>query len=155
MFLIGVEARAQSQSLWSVRVRPLGLVSNVYGLEGAWMSNEGMLKGFFIGPTAHFLGEQNDNRQAAINIAEVGIKFGKLFQSYRENAGYFIMELKQVEMEILKMSKLTQHRIEFQASRKRVENDLPPYKFITLRNQARQTARQFREIEREPLIPVH
>ena len=92
MGLSGSISCVYADSLYSLRARPIGLASGIYGLEGFWMlNNDSIFQGLFVGPTFHAFQGNDDPKQTALTNYEIGIKFGKLFQMGAPNRGWFVM----------------------------------------------------------------
>ena len=73
--------------LYSVRVRPIALATEVPGAE-FYLSTD---SGYFIGGTFHYFSGQNDTKNTALTNTETGLRFGRVFPSGVENQGWFIM----------------------------------------------------------------
>ena len=71
---------------YSLRIRPLGLVDQIYGIEAFATSPTG----FFAGPTFHYFAGTDSPKGTSLTVSEIGIKAGKVFYTQKRNQGWFI-----------------------------------------------------------------
>ena len=71
---------------YSVRIRPLGLIDQIYGGEAYVMTRSG----YFFGTTYNIFKGTNTDKNTYLSNSELGFRLGKVFWGHLKNSGFFI-----------------------------------------------------------------